>query len=83
MTLASSPADVVAAVRGLVGEPGNPAAAGPGATATGPGLRRDERCRAFAARHTWAKRADTLAAAIGFPAVKEDRDGPSVLIQGR
>ncbi|HEY7145398.1 MAG TPA: glycosyltransferase [Streptosporangiaceae bacterium] len=25
------------------------------------------RCRAFAARHTWASRADTLAAAIGLP----------------
>jgi teichuronic acid biosynthesis glycosyltransferase TuaH len=83
MALASNPADVVAAVRALVGEPGDPAAAGPGAGAPDTGLRRAERCQAFAARHTWAKRADAMAAAIGFPAVQEDRNGASALIRGR
>jgi teichuronic acid biosynthesis glycosyltransferase TuaH len=83
MALVSGPADVVAAVRALVGEPGGPAASGPGAAAPGADLRRSERCRAFAARHTWAKRADALAAAIGFTGVPEDRNGRAALIQGR
>jgi teichuronic acid biosynthesis glycosyltransferase TuaH len=79
MALASSPAEFVSAVRRL--------AAGPGSA--GPELARRARCRAFAARHSWARRADLLAAAIGLspggaarpgdsaPPATGDRTGPA------
>lgn len=55
MTLASTPAEFISAVRAMVSGPRG-----------GPEQARRERCRAFAARHSWARRADALAAAIGF-----------------
>ena len=54
MTLAGTPADVVAAVRRMAGEPGGK----PGGEPAGEpaGEQRADRCRAFAARHSWARR---------------------------
>jgi teichuronic acid biosynthesis glycosyltransferase TuaH len=68
MTLASTPAEFVKAVRRMV----------PGPDAEREQARR-ELCRAFATRHTWAHRADALAAAIGFtPAEAQPRPGSHV-----
>lgn len=66
MVLTSDPAEFVAGVRRLAGEPGS---GQPGRdTATVAGW-----ARAFAAEHTWARRADELAAAIGLrPARQPD-----------
>jgi teichuronic acid biosynthesis glycosyltransferase TuaH len=79
MTLASTPAEFVGAVRRLAGQPGGahdpdqPGALGAappdGGVAALSGARaaaRRDRCRAFALRHSWARRADALAAAIGL-----------------
>ena len=42
-----------------------------------------EQCRAFATRHSWGRRADALAAAIGFtPAAAEPRPGRHVQQSG-
>jgi teichuronic acid biosynthesis glycosyltransferase TuaH len=70
MTLASAPADVVAAVRRMVGGPDGPARADPDAATGRPEPPRGDRCRAFAARHSWDRRADALADAIGFSPLK-------------
>jgi teichuronic acid biosynthesis glycosyltransferase TuaH len=74
MALAGTPADVVSAVRRMVGDPGGPAPDTPGAADRGAGRLRSDRCRAFAARHSWARRADELAAAIGFSSAPGRRD---------
>jgi teichuronic acid biosynthesis glycosyltransferase TuaH len=88
MTLASTPAEFVSAVRRLAAQPGgavdpaHPGALDPaqpgaldpaqpgGGLAAPPGaaweVARRNRCRAFARRHSWARRADALAAAIGL-----------------
>ncbi len=55
LTLASTPAEFVSAVRRMV--PGPPG---------GQEQARREKCRAFATRHSWARRADALAEAIGM-----------------
>jgi teichuronic acid biosynthesis glycosyltransferase TuaH len=73
MALASTPADVVAAVRRMVGEPGDPAQTDPEAATGGSELSRSDRCRLFAARHSWARRADVLAAAVGLTSPLDDR----------
>jgi teichuronic acid biosynthesis glycosyltransferase TuaH len=64
LALAGDRAGFISAVRHIVGDPGSPGQADRG--------RPDresahaERCRAFAARHTWSRRADDLAEAIGL-----------------
>lgn len=67
LALADDAAEFVTALRRLVGDPGRPLQ---------PGARRVEAvmepadaqlCRAFAARHSWSRRADALAALIGLP----------------
>jgi len=68
MTLASTPAEFVSAVHRMVPGPRG-----------GEEQARREQCRAFATRHSWARRADALAAAIGFrPATAESRPGQHV-----
>jgi teichuronic acid biosynthesis glycosyltransferase TuaH len=68
MTLASTPAEFVSAVRRMV----------PGPRGAQEQARR-ERCRAFATRHSWARRADAMAAAIGMtPAGAEPEPGQRV-----
>jgi teichuronic acid biosynthesis glycosyltransferase TuaH len=68
MTLASTPAEFVSAVHRMVPGPGG-----------GKEQARREQCRAFATRHSWARRGDALAAAIGFrPAAAEPRPGRDV-----
>ena len=68
MTLARTPAEFVSAVRQMV-----PGPRGEHDQARG------ERCRAFATRHSWARRADAMAAALGLtPAGAEPRSGQRV-----
>ena len=70
MTLASTPGEFVGAVRRMV--------PGPGAEPEQEQARR-EQCRAFATRHSWARRADAMAAAIGLtPAGAKPHPGPRV-----
>jgi teichuronic acid biosynthesis glycosyltransferase TuaH len=72
MTLASTPAEFVSAARRMVPGPRG-----------GKEQARREQCRAFATRHSWARRADALAAAIGFtPAATEPRPGRHVQQSG-
>jgi teichuronic acid biosynthesis glycosyltransferase TuaH len=64
MLLAGDADSFIDSLRRLAGEPGQDGQAAndlPGAEPE-----RAHRCRAFAARHTWARRADALAAAIGL-----------------
>lgn len=65
MALASEPGEFVAAVRRLAGPPGSQA--GPRRTAApGPEPARSAAARAFAGQHSWPRRADAFAAAIGL-----------------
>jgi teichuronic acid biosynthesis glycosyltransferase TuaH len=63
LRLADDRAGFVGAVRQLAGEPGRPHHARADSEAA-----RAASCRTFAARHSWACRADALAAAIGLTA---------------
>ncbi len=62
LSLAGGPAEMVAAVRRMTARPGGPALAA--------------RCRSFAARHSWGRRADALAAAIGLAPDAAPAAGP-------
>jgi teichuronic acid biosynthesis glycosyltransferase TuaH len=73
MTLAGTAAEVVAAVRRMAGEPGREPDR----------EQRAGRCRAFAARHSWARRAETLAGVIGFTPSGEDHEAPIAAAGGR
>jgi teichuronic acid biosynthesis glycosyltransferase TuaH len=66
MALATDRAGFVNAVRRIVGDPRRPDQAG--ASHAAAETAQAERCRAFAARHTWSRRADALAATIGLTA---------------
>jgi teichuronic acid biosynthesis glycosyltransferase TuaH len=66
LTLASGRDAFINALRHVVGDPGT--ANTNASDLTGTESMRAERCRAFAARHSWARRADALAAAIGLTA---------------
>ena len=80
MALASDGTGFAAAVRRLAGEPGSAAAAEPPAGPEG-GPARAASARAFAGRHSWPRRADALAAAIGLRAPRTtDHDGPPVRV---
>jgi teichuronic acid biosynthesis glycosyltransferase TuaH len=77
MALASGGTDFAAAARRLAGKPGSAATAKrshePG------GAARAAAARAFAGRHSWPRRAEVLAAAIGLRALRAtDHDGPPV-----
>jgi Arc/MetJ family transcription regulator len=64
LALADDRAGFVAALRRMVGEPGRTELAAGGPASTDPATA--AQCRRFAARHSWARRADALAAAIGL-----------------
>jgi teichuronic acid biosynthesis glycosyltransferase TuaH len=71
MALTSDPAEFVAAVRRLAGAPGA------GTEVRGkPPLA--DRARAFAAEHSWTRRADALAAAIGLRTASPQPDPAGV-----
>jgi teichuronic acid biosynthesis glycosyltransferase TuaH len=75
LALARDPAEFVVAVRRLAGEPGSRAQ--PGAKPEPAGPPQAERGRAFADRHSWQRRADVFASAIGLsPAHDNSRSGP-------
>jgi teichuronic acid biosynthesis glycosyltransferase TuaH len=75
MALTSDEIEFVAAVRRLASQPG-------GGTTAQPAAERDPAraasARAFAARHTWARRAEALAAAVGLPAPSREPDAAEV-----
>jgi len=66
LALTDDGAGFVSAVRRIAGEPGQPAGGRPG-----PETVSAERCRSFAARHTWSCRADSMATAIGLTAARD------------
>lgn len=66
LALAADRAGFVNAVRDIVGDPGRPDHTDTGQVVREPG--QAQACREFAARHTWSRRADALAAAIGLTA---------------
>jgi hypothetical protein len=80
MTLTSDEGEFIAAVRRMAGAPGSPAAA-ESAQPADQKLARAAAARAFAAQHSWTRRADAFAAAIGLRAAQpSDHDGPPVLV---
>jgi teichuronic acid biosynthesis glycosyltransferase TuaH len=66
LALADDHVTFIDALRHIVGDPGKPAQTGCGLADRESA--HAERCRAFAARHSWSRRADALAAAIGLTA---------------
>jgi teichuronic acid biosynthesis glycosyltransferase TuaH len=78
MALASSKTEFAAAVRRLAGKSGSGAAA-KRSHGRGGGTARAAAARAFADRHSWPRRAEALAAAIGLRALRAtDHEGPPV-----
>jgi teichuronic acid biosynthesis glycosyltransferase TuaH len=78
LALAASPADFVAAVRRMVGDPGRPAAAESRHVPANRSLDIADHCRAFAERHSWSSRADSFAAVIGLSSSSRDCPDPSL-----
>ena len=66
LALAGGPAEFVAALRHVAGDPRSSASATcqPDRKVPGPSI--SDHCRAFAERHSWSHRAETFAAAIGL-----------------
>jgi len=77
MALASGGAEFAAAVRRLAGEPAAAAATGP-RPEPGDSTGRAASARAFADRHSWPRRAEALAAAMGLRTRPSEHDGPPV-----
>jgi teichuronic acid biosynthesis glycosyltransferase TuaH len=78
LALAGSPAEFVEAIRAMT--------KGAGLAGSDPGDRevaRSQCCRAFADQHSWSRRADALAAAIGLPDSGADADSPSAAGRGQ
>lgn len=75
LVLANQPSIFVDAIRRIVGNPGKPDQVLGGLPDREPTVANE--CRAFAGRHTWSRRANTLAEAIGLTAYK-DGGGPAV-----
>jgi teichuronic acid biosynthesis glycosyltransferase TuaH len=76
LALAGGPAAFVAALRRIAGTPSKPAAAEHEPPAAGPAPVIADRCRAFAERHSWARRADAFAVAIGLPLAAGEHTAP-------
>lgn len=70
LALAASPSEFVAAIRTIVGDPAGPS--GCRAERSGDQLDLADQCRAFAAEHSWSRRAATFAAAISLPAASAE-----------
>jgi teichuronic acid biosynthesis glycosyltransferase TuaH len=79
LALAGGSEEFIAALRGMVGDPSTAASASrePGLTGLEPPTA--DHCRAFAARHSWSRRAEAFAAAIGFPVTSFENTGPVLL----
>jgi teichuronic acid biosynthesis glycosyltransferase TuaH len=77
LALPGSRAEFIAAVRRMAGDPSSPTSTGrePDQKGLGPSI--SERCRAFAERHTWSRRAEAFATAIGLPAAVCDHNKTS------
>lgn len=79
LVLAGEPAEFIAALRRLAGDPASPTGAkrGPGQRALEPAIA--DNCIAFAERHSWSRRADAFAAAIGLtvPACEHSEPSPN------
>jgi teichuronic acid biosynthesis glycosyltransferase TuaH len=71
LALTDDGAGFVSALRRIAGEPGQLAGGRPG-----PEVASSEQCRAFAARHTWSCRADSLATVIGLTAARDRSTAP-------
>lgn len=78
LVLAPGPAGFVTALRRLVGEPGAAAAADADGATAAPELPQAGRGREFADRHSWPRRADAFAAAIGLPAASRRAEAAEV-----
>jgi teichuronic acid biosynthesis glycosyltransferase TuaH len=66
LALASGSAEFIAAVRRMAGDLGRPALANRDLDSTGLAPATADYCRAFAERHSWPRRAEAFAAAIGL-----------------
>jgi teichuronic acid biosynthesis glycosyltransferase TuaH len=77
MALTSDGTEFVAAVRRLAGPPTAPAAGEPPAASEADQARAAS-ARAFAAQHTWARRAEALAVAVGLLAPSREPDAAQV-----
>ena len=75
LVLANDHLSFIDALRHIVGDPAEPAQTGGGLADRESG--QAERCRAFAARHSWSCRADALAAVIGLTAGHNGTDIPA------
>jgi glycosyltransferase involved in cell wall biosynthesis len=75
MALTSDETEFIAAVRRLASQPG---AGGTARSAAERDPARAASARAFAARHTWARRAEALAAAVGLRAPSREPDAAEV-----
>jgi teichuronic acid biosynthesis glycosyltransferase TuaH len=75
LALAGGPAEFIAALRRVAGDPSGPTLANhdPGPAVLTPATA--DHCRAFADRHSWSRRADALAAAIGLPTATGESAG--------
>jgi teichuronic acid biosynthesis glycosyltransferase TuaH len=64
--LAKSPVEFIAAICRMAGDPLNLVRAGRGSSPTAVAPSIADKCRRFAERHSWSRRADAFAAAIGL-----------------
>lgn len=78
LALADKPADFVAAVRRIAGDPDAPAPASPGCRPADGASAMADHCRSFAERHSWSSRADSFASAIGLSSSSQIRPDPSM-----
>jgi teichuronic acid biosynthesis glycosyltransferase TuaH len=78
LALADSPADFVAAIRRIAGDPGGSAATGRDHHPTDRSPALADHCRTFAERHSWSSRAAVFAAVIGLSSSSQASPDPSM-----